>query len=637
MVSKLQEQIMKASQAYYTNGSSLISDEKFDMMLDQLKEEDPESPLLTDVGHGYDVALDTTPGEKIRHKYGNAGSLPKCHDWKEYSLGMKPDSITKIDSSLKLDGMSIVLYYQASHLELALTRGSGEGSVGINITNKVRKIDSSLLTLNGDKSFTGAIRGEIVMSYDNFEKFEAIHEGAKNPRNSAVGLINSKDTLDSDLAFLDIVTYNVVGCDANQLNNDFKNYSTMHRWLTENMNNVVYSEIVDIDEDNFEDIMASLRDKWYGTYPADGIVLMKESANISNNSEGDFYITHDGIAFKYRAESAITTVTGVEWNLSKTKYLIPRVNFETVELSGTNVSWAAGNNALAIKDRGIGIGSEIEVLKSGEIIPFIEDVIKRVCPELPTHCPCCNSELVWEGVHLACPNRECADADVQDLLVWCQNIAPYFGLGDLLKIKFFNSLLGDNISIKAVYDLGRISRCDTPSVQYNNFIEMYNMLFDNKVDLITAIKALNIPRISEVNASKLAQFPGVVKQLMNCEDVTFKLDQIKVIGEANCASILDNSSKFSRLKYIESNIDWAAATSNSGSTKVVITGKLSISRKQFEQILKEKGYVLQSSVNKETFCLITDDPNSNSSKNAQANKLNIPKLSESEFTSKYLQ
>ena len=636
-MSFLQKKIMEASQKYYSGEDSGVSDEQFDAMLDELKEEDPNSPLLTSVGHGYQVSEDSTPGKKYKHYYGLAGSLDKCHNWKE--LGKLEISSKVVWASLKLDGLSVVMYFESGKLVRALTRGDGE--IGIDITDKVIKI-LGCNHIQSNFAFTGAIRGEIVMSYSNFDKFKELHPEAKNPRNSTAGLINGKE-ITNDFEFLDIIVYTVVGADELFIAFIPLNYDCMYHWLSTLGFKHVPAECLIVCESNLDNCMSCLQSTWYGEYPADGIVLTYPQLLSTRVEKGQYGISYDAKAYKFKAESATTTVVGVEWNLSKTKYLIPRIKFQDVQLSGTNVSYCAGMNAQYIKENGIGPGAQIEVLKSGEIIPYLEKVHESVdvTKQIPTHCPCCNAELVWNGVHLQCPNRQCADSDIQDVLVWMENIAPYDQLGDTLKLKFLGQMFGETISVDAIYEHGQEQYIGTRLARYNDFQKMYNQLFTNKVKLADAIRALNIPRFGEVTSRKLAQYPQQVMALIYAAHhprVPLHSDGFEdKIGEANYKSLVDNLWKFKRLTYIRENIDWSGEPNidEMPYIKVAITGKLSVKRSVFEQELKDAGFVT-GSISKDCAFLITDDPNSSSEKNKKAEKWGIIKITEKDFRSQYL-
>lgn len=632
-----QKLIKEASQKYYSNGTSPLTDAEFDALIEEERAENPNSPLLG-IGHGYDVNL--TSGQKVQHRYGAVGSLPKCHNWNEFPKALKD---IKVSITLKLDGLSCAMYYRNGVLCQALTRGDGQ--IGIDITDKIYKIVPDYVTIP-DKTFTGAVRGEILMPLDRFEAYTKLHEDAKNPRNTTAGLINAKE-LSKDLEYLTVILYTVIGIETTQTYPfplyPFTDYYSMHEWLVDNFgcDNVVHigKNIFEY-ETEFMDYMNYRRNIWYGEYPADGIVITSNDIEFdAHNVKTGAYIKYNASAFKFKAESAITTVTGIEWNLSKTKYLIPVIQVEPTQLSGTTVKRCSGNNAKMVIDNKWGIGAKIRITKSGEIIPYIEETILPSYPEYPLACPSCGEELVWEGVHLKCPNPDCKDMQVQDLLVWCNNIAPVEGLGDTLKIKFFEELHTNHIkdgfhkqfdiSIEGVYDYNET--IVAKGTQEKLFFQMLYGLKHNKVSIISALKALNIPRLGDATADLLSHYKEDIDSLVNGvmpDKLAYK------IGNANADSIQKHIHKFERLKYIYSNIEFPDEYTSTPRIKVAITGSLSIPRKQFESLLNANGFAL-GDVTKDTKYLITEDPNSNSGKNAKADKLGIEKITEEDFRAKF--
>lgn len=634
----LQQRIKEASQKYYSDGNSGVSDAEFDSMLEQLKKEDPDSPLLG-VGHGYDINKNSTAGARVKHKYGQAGSLEKCHNLEEIPASFITDDL--YHASVKLDGLSMVLYYEDGILYQALTRGGGQA--GIDKTEKIRMILQRSSKL-ADATFTGAVRGEVVMSYRNFEIYKKLHPEAKNPRNSAAGIINSNEIIPEELQLLDVVVYTVVGVEPKMAlpEGDYKfTYADIWEWLSSNFVHVANHTYITLNKDTFMSYMETLQERWYGTYPADGIVIARNDLKKNESEDGEkIEVIYQALAFKFKAESKITKVIGTEWNLTKTKYLVPRVKVETVELSGTNVSWATGFNAQNMVDQQLGVGSEVSIMKSGEIIPYIDEVIKPVSCELPTTCPACGASLVWNGVHLQCPNMECADADVQDALVWMKHIAPRDGLGDTLKLSFLGEMLGNEISIESMYDHGPFSEAElnVTSVQKRAFREMFNSLFTNKISLSTALQALNIPRIGDVTSRNIANHPALVKELVDMAIVGSEddiPDYSTYFGNANFASISANYHKFKRLAFIYDNITWTPEEVHECRGKVAITGKLSVKRSAFEEELRKNGFI-PGSISKNTNYLITDDPNSSTDKNKKADDWGITKITEEEFRSRFM-
>lgn len=270
-------------------------------------------------------------------------------------------------------------------------------------------------------------------------------------------------------------------------------------------------------------------------------------------------------------------------------------------------------------------------------------VIKDQVNYLPTKCPCCGADLTWKGVHLVCDNPDCADMKTQDLLIWCENIAPVDGLGDTLKLKFFEELCsahsenlptGSEVSIEGAYNLAKvydgIQINSSVGSQYKLFYTMLDELIHNKVPMYKALIALNIPRIGDVTAKKLAQHIDVIESLV---DGCYPSDKLlSIVGEATTGTILMNLNKFQRLSYIWDNID--KTVSYGEVIKVAITGSLSIPRKNFEKLLTENGFKL-GDITKDTKYLITNTPDSNTGKNAKASELGIEKITEEAFRSKF--
>lgn len=649
-MSNLMDKIKNASQAYYTDGSSDLSDEEFDALLGQLREEDPDSPLLK-TGHGFDVT--SVQGTKVHHKYGEVGSLDKCHTY----LEIKKDIRNKFEKfgvlvSLKLDGLSVVLYYEKGRFIRAVTRG--KGNIGIDITDKVHYI---LKNQHGiiptAKDFTGAFRGEIVMAESKFQKFKKLNPDAKNSRNSTAGIINGKE-ITNDLKFLNIYVYSIIGCEnyptiyvdvSNHhdsfvvkspgyktliksyfdiilfIHSIFAGYTVPEEWLGDIFSGISTSESL------FEDIMQNCKSKWYGELPADGIVIASDKFHRDGNS-----IEYDAVAYKFPTDCKQTKVVDIIWELTKTRYLMPRIKVEPVELAGSTVQYCTGINAQYIKESGIGIGSHVMITKANEIIPQITDVITKTQYSLPTQCPVCGESLEWNGVHLQCKNPNCLNASIQDVLVWFNKLAPTDGLGDTLICKFLDDMFGDAVSIEKIYLHGKIKET-SDSIQYNKFVQAYNTLFDGEFSLSDAIQALNIPGFGAVTATKLAKHAKEIKKFINTPN--YDLSGVKSIGKANYAMLVNNTDKLHRLSFIKDNIIWKSSKPKE-EIQVCITGKLSVKRSEFEWELKAAGFTPVSSVTKKTQYLITDNPNSGSSKNIAARKFNTAIMSEQEFRNKFM-
>ena len=640
-VAELEAQIREAAQRYYTDGTSPLSDAEFDALVDELRRISPDSDLLT-IGWGYNIYEDTTPGEKVKHKYGTAGSLDKCHDWNELGTILQSN---RVDVSLKLDGMSVVLYYDRGFMKRALTRGDGE--IGIDITDKVRRIMDYTVQ---DDHFTGAVRGEIIMSYEQFGKYKQIHPEAKNPRNTTVGLVNSKEMTD-ELKYLDIVVYTIVGDTFTAVGDEdwivfnrdeiksIWSMSTIRERLVKMFGKehvVPHVSDIQLSEISFLDTMTCYRNMWYGKYPADGLVISQEYGTTKHHNNE---VTYTARAFKFPAEQGESEVIEVEWNMSKTHYAIPKIHIQPLYLSGTNVEYCAGNNAQYIKENNIGPGTILKVSKHGEIIPGVDEIVKSTEAQLIDRCPECGEPLSWNGVHLECTNPVCGNAILQDTLIWINKLTPTDGLGDILITKMLNDMVASgmllDITIESIMKSDLHLSETTQSAQQNIFASMWNRLHFESFSFVDALLALNIPRLGDVTAKKVANASDLIYNIIYDPDISRQYILADKIGTANAVSIINNIDKLKRLDLIWDRLTFDVAESTEVKGKVAITGKLSVKRSDFEKELETAGYKV-GEISKDTNFLITDNLDSSSSKNKKADAWGIKKITESDFRNEYM-
>ena len=641
-MNSLERELRLAAQLYYQDGSSFLSDKEFDEKVAALKVQNPDSEIFKLPSWGYKIEKDTTYGQRLPHRYGLVEGLPKAYEYKEVKSFLKYGDIW---ISPKLDGMSVALYYVKGELDLALTRGSYDK--GIDITDKMRYVVGTSIA---DTSFTGGVRGEIIMSHHSYHQYCQCHEDVKNSRNAVAGIINSKG-ITSDLRFVRVVVYTVLGQETSNPDRALMGMEDITKWLYTNFHPCApYTKIEAPNESEYFNYMKIARELWLENFPYenDGIVATKSVHHNRNNFE------YDSQAFKFSSEQKQATVKEVEWNMTKSRLCIPRIRFSTIELDGASVNYSTGYHAKYIIDNKVGPGSVIEVSRHGEVIPNVDKIISYSPIDsqelVPINCPECGSELVWSGVNLICTNEFCGNAIMQDLLCWLEHICPIDNFGDKLRIKYFKKYIPANLSIDTVMnpepDLISVSKLDSsnkmiPS-QMRLFIKMLEKLYNGSVKLEDAIKALNIPRLGDKTAYKLSKYPELIKQCIgiaeDCRNdsnmdsnslIKLRLDLETAIGNANAKSIIEHIEKFSRLRFISNRIIW---TYNNIELKgkVAITGKLSVKRSEFEKELKSKGWEV-GEISKDTKFLITDNPTSNSSKNKKADEWNIPKVTEAEF------
>lgn len=626
-IQELIEQLKKYSEAYY-QGNTLIDDESFDALEDELRRIDPQNDYFQKnrESAGY--------GTKYPHIYEFIGSIDKIHTLEESKLQQG-----EVLLSAKLDGTSMVAYYKDGQLVHALTRGDGE--TGLDITQHyeviVRKNRLSI-----PKNFTGAVRGEVIFSNMNWEMFKSIHPEAKMPRNSGTGLINQK-TVQPEADLLDYVTYDIIASSI-----EIKEVFTMLQsfgFRTAPHEYKLASEIT-------EDYLKQKFDSWKNIYPLDGVVMRKDE--IMFNIEKNLYvIKKQQEAFKFQAETKLCNITGITWGMGRTGKMIPVIQIEPTELSGALVTNITGHNARTILDKCIGVGSQITVRRSGEVIPYLDEVITRVMPTVPVTCPHCSGELTWTetNIDLICTNENCIGQQYKKManyiLTMCKDIK---GVGDSFIegfIKYFKAI--DIKDLLTKINQFSVGEKITTLGNANNKIaqQVIELLKQPQQNTANFLQALGIRFLGTSFAPEIASS-------VECEELFYKglIDSNKEITKEKLLAILPGRVSLADsvvealpqisaiLNVIYSNGQYFGfvdkkAKNDAQLRYYAVTGSVSKPRKEFEAELLSKNWKSTETMSKATV-LINNDTTSSSAKNLKAKAEGKPILSEEDFRNIYL-
>lgn len=624
-IDELEAQISYYASKYYS-GEPEISDEQFDMLVDKLRKLKPNSKVLN-TGWGFEVIDD-----KVKHKYSHIGSLDKAKTYDEIPDRFKDATIY---ISPKLDGLSAVAYYQNGKLVKGVTRGNGE--YGKDITDKIYKIIGDTLA---DSKFTGAVRGELIISNNNWELLKQKYDNLIAPRNFVAGIINRKD-IDEDIQYVDLVVYKIVGQENKPI---FHNRQDILWWLGVNFKNAVpdyyYPILNEVSWNTYHNItFDQFKSLGYGL---DGLVLTSSNVQYNNQTMGYVY---DEEAFKFPSETTTTTIKEIVWELTRTQRYVPVAVVEPVELSGAIVERATCNNAQWVKEMQLGAGAEVELTRSNEVIPQILTVLQPSTEKLPEVCPSCGEKLVWDGVDLKCNNKQCPNIALSDLQQWCESVGETDGLQFTIMKQYLDKYGVTNIN--DLYDkaVGILDDLNSKklSITETKILEFFKKLYIDPVPIEKALVGLNIPRLGEKTAKILSTRKDLIDTLVRmacCSVYTEQyefvtIDCLELIKEATTSAILDNLNKFKTLRYL-----YDAYLSKSRlifneikvDTKfIAVTGALkTMKRKDFEKFIATYGYELSTSIKKCEY-LVTNDPNSGSTKNKQAKENNIPIITEEEF------
>ena len=615
----LESLIKKYAKDYYT-GEASVSDEYFDQLVENLRALNPDNAVLHSPGWGY------TPEEKrkVLHWWNlQIGSLAKVKDGGTIPSRFGKD--TRV--SAKLDGLSVVSYYVGGQLIQSITRGNG--TVGQDVTNKIKLIDSKIVNDIADAHgapFTGAVRGEVVMPMSVWHsKYESQKKDnpSLNPRNIASGLLNRDDFTEEDAADLDYVVYKVLRNESGSMTLEEVTSMTAKNFT----NTVDYSDWVD------PSLLSTLYHKFSEKYPCDGLVF-------TNLSEGFKY---DEVAFKFQAEDNTVAVNSVEWSSTRTGRVVPVIHFNPVELSGAIVQKCTGYNAMFIKENSIGKGAVIRVCRSNEVIPTVLEVVTPTEEsELPSVCPKCGATLTWNGDDLICENEN----ESQLAYNFITTVAPLDGAGQVIY-----STIVESLDLNSVDDLvnlyKKVHESETGFVEVFEQInisgkatrqkvkEILKKMF-GQIDPVDFLVACNIKGISRTTAKKIIEaYPEFLKDSSTSFNVT-RLNEINDIGEKTIETLCDNKDRINRLYQSVIILEKKEPDNIEAKFKVAITGTLSMKRADFDKLLQEHG-IEQSTSFKEIKYLITNNPDSTSSKMEKAIKNNVTIISEKEFSEKYLE
>src|SRR5205085_2938603 len=204
-IEALRDQVRHHEHRYYVLDDPEISDAEFDLLMQDLKQLEAEHPeLITADSPTQRVGGKPREGfAKVRHSrpmlsLDNTFSQEELRAWDRRVHELSGEEQVDYVCELKLDGMSLALWYRAGRLDRAISRGDGE--VGEDITSNVRTMRSVPLTIAA-KNLKAAglqpdfeVRGEVVMPLASFERMNEERERQSlskfaNPRNAAAGTL----------------------------------------------------------------------------------------------------------------------------------------------------------------------------------------------------------------------------------------------------------------------------------------------------------------------------------------------------------------------------------------------------------------------------------------------------------------
>ena len=645
-IHELVDILNKARYTYEQEDEEIMSNYEYDKLYDELQALENETGTVLNnsptVNVGYEVVSD----------------LPKkTHDTPMLSLEKtkeRSDLIAFLNGkegvlSWKLDGLTVVLTYENGVLVEAVTRGNGE--VGEVVTANAKTFEN----LPRKIAYTGklVLRGEATISYADFEAINNSlpvgEEPYKNPRNLCSGSVRQLDSSITATRHVNWTCFNVEYCDGDLVNEFDKQLMAMK---------ILGFDVVEYEVVNASNILSAIDrfeskiiNKEMGR-PSDGLVLTFRDRAYGVSLGRTAKAPRHSKAFKWQDETALTTVTGVEWSVGKSGVITPVIEFVPTDIEGSTVSRASSHNVSIFLDMEFGIGDQIEVFKANMIIPQVSENLTRsgTC-EIPGICPCCG-----------CPTEIHEDPKSGVYTLWCMNadcgakgnrLFKHFVSRDAMNIDGISGATLETLSEAGIItDLPSIFNLDAHQSEIINmsgfgqksYINMVNAINNARnVKLANLIYALGIPNIGLATAKLICKYFNF--NLADTISATYDdLTRIEGIGDVIAESFTDyfndeaNLDQFIRLvkelNIIQETV--STDTSMSGVT-ICVTGDVYIfpNRRAIKDLVESKGGKLTGSVSRSTNYLVTNDTTSGSRKNKAAQDYGIPILTEPEFIDKF--
>lgn len=637
---ELTELLTKAGKAYYQESREIMSNFEYDRLYDELQKLEEETGIVLAGSPtrqvGYEV-LEELPKE--RHEQPML-SLDKT---KEVEVLKDFVGAHKVLLSWKMDGLTVVLTYREGTLFKAVTRGNGE--IGEVITNNARVFENVSLTIPYKGELV--LRGEAVISYENFEKINEeiadVDAKYKNPRNLCSGSVRQLNNEITARRHVQFFAFSLVRADGVDFENSREKQFT---WLSEQGFDVVEHKMVT--RETVEETVAWFAEEIENNpIPSDGLVAIYDDIAYGISLGRTAKFPRDAFAFKWADEIKETHLLSIEWSPSRTGLINPVAIFEPVELEGTTVSRASVHNLSIMKALQLGIGDTIQVYKANMIIPQIaENLTRSGNMKIPQTCPVCGGvtriQRTADVETLYCTNPECQAKKIKSFALFVSRDAMNMeGMSEATLEKFIGSGF-----IHEFADIFRLSRYKDAIVEMEGFGEKsYEKLMAGigqarNTTLPRLIYSLGIPNIGVANAKMICKaFDYDLEKIRTADAETMAgIDGIGEVIGAAVADYFQDAKKAEQLddlleeihleKYVPNETEQIFAGKN-----FVITGSLIhfANRNELKAKIEEKGGKVTGSVTSKTDYLINNDTQSSTSKNKKAKELEIPVISEEDF------
>lgn len=624
-IKELVDALHKASIAYYRDDNPVMSDKQYDDLYDELAALEKETGII----------LAGSPTQKVQGYI--LDGFRKVQHSKPMLSAAKTKDVDEIKRfvadkdfycSYKLDGLTTVVKFENGRFMQGITRGTGE--IGEDVTEQCKFIPNLPMLIPTNEYIE--LRGETVVSYDEFHRVNAsLDKPFSHPRNMAAGTLRNLDLNVVKQRRLSFVVFEVV---SPIFKNKWEGLETVRDWGF---------EVVNCGRGSVDDLVEAMQPEFY-KYPVDGLVFEINDYDLSKSMGSTQH--HEGcrMALKWADDLYETTLTGIEWQTSRTGLINPVAVFSPVDLCGAITTRATLHNISYIEDLEMGVGDTIQIYRANMVVPKVHDNLTRsntwtypkACPTCgyPTevhnengsktlHCtnPACKAKLINRLVNFVSRKGVNIDGLSEETLTkfvewgWVKNLFDIYNLPIYFKELRHKEGFGER-SVQKLYDAIENSK----GVELDHFIA-----------------ALSIPGIGTAQAKELAKKFKTWEAFDEAGHGSYDFSTLNGFGEIanrNIHNWFYTMYQEDRIPQLVRNLHFISndiETNNSlEGMAFVITGSLNHfeNRDALKKELESRGAKVSGSISAKTDFLISNDANSTSSKNKKAKQLNIPIVNE---------
>ena len=605
--------VREANHGYYNNNKPIMSDAKYDCLIDFIKEHYPENNVVNE-GHSL-IKIDEDRKMKLPYEMWSMDKIKKEDKVNKKAKEWKGTHVI----SAKLDGCS--MGYSTENGKLLLyTRGNGK--VGQNVTHLAPYLNLP--------NYPGiSVRGEILIEKQLFD--EKYSDKFANPRNFVSGILNAKSVDPNVVKDLTFVAYELI----EPIRSPFQQlqmlekigFNVVKHWATKGIHKA----------SNPFNVLKQILLDWKQSYEfeIDGIIITQDRIveRISGNPKHAW-------AFKIITDDQIaqTVVEEVIWSPSKDGYLKPKIKVKPVNLCGATITYVTVHNELYRRQNGIDVGAVVEIIRSGDVIPKVHSVITPVEVQPPPE----QYNVELKGVDYVLTNPD------DDMTVRLKMIHAFFvnigvvglGRGNVQRImnagfntvqNILNMTLEDFLTVDGFKDKTankirnsiqkRIIQSTLPELLVATNILGRGMGVSRVTSILETYPDILISdETDEDKLKKIASLPGF-------KDKTAMLFVPHIKEFVDFMSVIKQESKLKYVKHTNINVGHPLY-----GQKIAITG---FRDKKLEEQFKKFGIVLTNTVNSKTCLVLVKNKDHGSSKTEKAISLKIPIFTIKEFTDKY--